>query len=175
MISVVSTWVVPGLLAIVLLTAMLRKVDLFQSFTRGAEDGVRLGVSLIPFLLGIYVAIGAFRASGAFQVLADWVAPLTTWVGLPGDLLPLLIVRPLSHGASLGVISEILQVHGPDSFIGRLSTVILGSSETTFYVLTVYLGSVAIRYGRYALFLCLFGDFIGFLSAVWITNWYFGH
>ena len=174
MVSAVSAWIIPGLLAVVLIAAMIRGVDLFQSFTSGAHDGVRLGVTLVPFIIGIYVAIGAFRSSGAFQHLAGWLEPYLAWLGIPNDILPLLVVRPLSHGASLGLISDILETHGPDSFVGRLSTVILGSSETTFYVLTVYLGSVAIRYGRYALFLCLFGDLVGFMASVWITAWFFG-
>lgn len=168
-IATLSAWILPGLLVVTLLVALRRRVDVYSEFAAGAADGLKLGVRLIPLVIGIYVAIGLFRESGALLWLSDLAAPVLAVAGFPTDVLPLMLIRPFSHAAAVGVVTDLLERHGPDSFVGLLASVMQGSSETTFYVLTLYLGSVGIRRSRHALQLCLLGDLIGYLAALWIT------
>lgn len=166
----IAAWLVPGFVALVLLHGLARKVDLLESFVEGARDGLRLAVELFPYLLGIYVAVAVFRVSGALDVLGAWLSPVVRPLGVPVAVLPLLLVRPLSGAASSGIVLALLHQHGPDSFIGRLISTIQGSSETTLYVLTVYLGAVSIRRSRYALPLCLAADLVGYVTAVFVAH-----
>lgn len=167
--ATVSVWILPALVVITLLAALRRRVEVYNEFVAGATEGLRLGVRLIPLIIGIYVAIGLFRESGALTWLGNVAAPLLSRAGFPAEVLPLMLIRPFSNAAAVGVITDLLEQHGPDSFVGFLASVMQGSSETTFYVLTVYLGSVGIRRSLHAVHLCLLGDLIGYLAALWIT------
>lgn len=168
-VATVSVWILPALVVITLLAALRRRIEVYNEFVAGATEGLRLGVRLIPLIIGIYVAIGLFRESGALAWLSHVAAPLLSQAGFPTEVLPLMLIRPFSNAAAVGVIADLLEQHGPDSFVGLLASVMQGSSETTFYVLTVYLGSVGIRRSLHAVHLCLLGDLIGYLAALWIT------
>jgi len=168
-IAAISVWIVPLLLAAVLVAALRRRVNVYSEFAAGAADGLKLGLRLIPLIIGIYVAIGLFRESGALLWLSRLAAPALAVAGFPPDVLPLMLIRPFSHAAAMGVVADLLAQHGPDSFVGLLASIMQGSSETTFYVLTLYLGSVGIRNSRYAVQLCLLGDLLGYFAALWIT------
>lgn len=172
-ISSLSAWILPGLLAITLIAALRRRVDVYNEFVAGAAEGLKLGLRLIPLIIGIYVALGLFRESGALAWLSRLTAPALAHAGFPAEVLPLMLIRPFSHAAAVGIITDLLEQYGPDSFIGLLASIMQGSSETTFYVLTLYLGSVGIRRSRHAVHLCLLGDFIGYLAALWITVFLF--
>jgi spore maturation protein B len=166
-----SNWVVPLLLLIIPLYAMtFKKVKVYESFIEGAKEGFWIGVKIIPYLVGILVAIGMFRASGAMDLLVAGLRPLTGWVGFPAEALPVALLRPLSGSGTLGLISDVFQNFGPDSFVGRLVSVIEGSTETTFYVLAVYFGSVAVRKTRFALPASLLGDLTGVIAAFVICS-----
>ena len=115
-----------------------------------------------------------FRASGALDYVISYIDPLTSLIGVPGEVLPMALIRPLSGSGALGVMSEILTAHGPDSFIGMLTSTLMGSTETTFYVLAVYLGAAGVVDGRHALFACLAGDIAGFFGAVAACHFFFG-
>lgn len=169
-----SVWAIPAMLAIIPLWGYLRGVPVYEAFVSGAEEGLRIAVRILPFILGILVALGIFRASGAMDAAARALAPFTAAVGLPPEVLPLVVIRPLSGTGALAALTDLLRNHGPDSFIGRLGAVMQGSTDTTFYVLTVYFGSVGIRRPRYALIPGLLGDVAGFAAAVWVTRWFFG-
>ena len=166
----IAGWLIPLFVGGVLLHGWLKKVDLIENFVSGARDGLKLAFELFPYLLGIYVAVGIFRLSGALELLGNWLAPLVRPLGVPVAVLPLLLVRPLSGAASSGIVLTLLHQHGADSFIGRLVSTIQGSSETTLYVLTVYLGAVGVRRSRYALPLCLTVDLIGYITAVAVAH-----
>lgn len=167
--ATLSAWILPGLLALTLIVALRRRVDVYSEFAAGAAEGLKLGLRLIPLIIGIYVAIGLFRESGALRWLSETASPALAFAGFPADVLPLMIIRPFSHAAAIGVVADLLARHGPDSFVGLLASIMQGSSETTFYVLTLYLGAVGIRRSRYAVQLCLLGDLIGYLAALWVT------
>lgn len=165
-INAASNWIVPLLLCgIPVYAYAFRKVRVYESFIEGAKEGFSIGVRIIPYLVGILVAIGMFRASGAMDLLVALVKPATNLVGFPPEVLPTALLRPFSGSGALGLMSDLFKVHGPDSFIGRLASVIQGSFETTFYVLAVYFGSVAVRKTRYTLAACLLGDAAGLIGA----------
>lgn len=167
--AAISAWILPGLVAITIIAGLRRRVSVYDEFAAGAAEGVRLGLRLIPLIIGIYVAIGLFRETGALASVSNLLTPVLSRIGFPTDVLPLMIIRPFSHAAATGVVVDLLNEHGPDSFIGLLSSIMQSSSETTFYVLTVYLGSVGIRRSLHAVHLCLIGDLIGYMAALWAT------
>lgn len=145
-------------------------MPIYETFVAGAEDGFKVAIKIIPFLVGMLVAIAIFRASGAMDLLARSLNPLLRLIGVPGEVLPLAIMRPLSGGGALGIAAELISNYGPDSFIGRLASVMQGSTDTTFYVLTVYFGSVGVRRYRYALALGLLADISSLVAAIVICR-----
>lgn len=167
--TAISAWILPSLVAMTIIVGLRRRVDVYDEFVAGAADGLRLGVRLIPLIIGIYIAIGLFRESGALAAFSRVVTPVLARIGFPPEVLPLMLMRPFSSAAATGVVIDLLEQHGPDSFVGLLTSIMQGSSETTFYVLTVYLGSVGIRRSLHAVHLCLLGDFIGYMAALWLT------
>ncbi len=168
--DIISCWAIPIILFAIPLIGLLKKVKLYESFVTGAEQGFATAVKIIPFMVGMLVAIGVFRASGAMDLLVNVLSPIFKVIGIPPEVLPLAIMRPLSGGGALGLAAELIHVHGPDSFIGRLASTMQGSTDTTFYVLTVYFGSIGIKRYRYALSLGLLADLSTLIAAVFITN-----
>lgn len=159
-------FVIPGFVGAAALMALLRRVEIFPTFVEGVADGLRLMVSVVPYMLAVIVAVGVFSASGALDFLARLLAPVLSVAGIPPDLLPVLLIRPLSASASFGMAAHLLKTHGPDSFFGYLLSTVQGSSETTLYVLTVYFGSIAVKRSLWALPVSLFGDLVGYAAAV---------
>ncbi|GAW91035.1 spore maturation protein [Calderihabitans maritimus] len=169
-ISEISRWAIPALLFFIPLLGYLRGVKVYEVFVQGAEEGFSTAVRIIPFLVGMLVAIAVFRESGAMELLVRLINPVMRVVGAPPEVLPLAVMRPLSGGGALGIAAELISAYGPDSFIGRLASVMQGSTDTTFYVLTVYFGSVGVRRYRYALTLGLLADVSGLLASLLICN-----
>lgn len=162
----VSLWALPALLLIILTIGIIKKVRIYEEFTEGAKDGFKIAVNIIPYLVAIIVGISMLRASGAVETAANFLAPVLTKFHIPADTLPLMIVRSLSGSAALGVFSDIANNLGPDSYATKLAAVMVGSSETTFYVLAVYFGAVGISKLRYALIVGLLADVVGIIAAV---------
>ena len=169
-----SNLAIPLLLFVVPLIGFVKKVKVYEVFIDGAKEGFNIAVRIIPYLVAILVAIGMFRASGAMDVFVRIFSPITRLIGMPAEVLPVAIMRPLSGSGSLGIITDLLKTHGPDSFIGRLASTMFGSTETTFYVLAVYFGSVGIKRTRHAVAAGLTGDLVGLLMAVLICRIVFG-
>jgi spore maturation protein SpmA len=172
--SVLQAWALPALLVGVLVYGFARRVRVYDAMVDGGREALGVAVTIVPYLVVILVAVGMFRASGALDFVIGWIDPLTRTVGVPGEVLPMALIRPLSGSGALGVMSEILTAHGPDSFIGLLTSTLMGSTETTFYVLAVYLGAAGVADGRHALFACLAGDLAGFFGAVAACHFFFG-
>lgn len=170
----ISLWAVPLLLAGIPLYALTRKVKVYPAFLDGAREGFQVAVRIIPPLVAVLVALGMLRASGALEAVAGLVGPLTERLGLPPSVLPMVVIRPLSGGAALGVVGDVLRSDGPDSYAGRLVSVMAGSTETTFYVLAVYMGSVGITRYRQALPAGLLADLAGFAASVLVVRAVFG-
>ena len=144
-----------------------RKIKVYELFVDGAKDGFTIAVRIIPYLVAILVAIGMFRASGALNILLIWLTPFLNFVGFPPENLPLALMRPLSGSGSLGLLTDLIDQHGQDSLISKIGATMYGSTETTFYVLAVYFGSVGIKKSRHALISGL-ADLAGIIAAVFL-------
>lgn len=173
-IDVLSIVAIPALVLFIIVFGVIKKVKIYEAFIEGAKEGFNVGTRIIPYLVAMLVAIGVFRAGGAMELLSMILAPITKLIGMPPEALPMAIIRPLSGSGSLGVMSEIIKSHGPDSFIGRLVSVMMGSSETTFYVLAVYFGSVGITRTRQAVPAGIIVDITSVLASLWIVHLIWG-
>ncbi len=173
-IQVFSTVAIPLLIVVFIGYGAIKKVKVYEKFVEGAKEGFNIAVRIIPYLVAMLVAVGIFRAGGAMNWLIYILQPATNLIGMPAEVIPMALMRPLSGSGSLGVMAEIISVHGPDSFIGILVSTLYGSSETTFYVLAVYFGAVNIRSIRHALSAGLIADLAGVLGAVFIVRMLFG-
>lgn len=169
-VNVFSLWILPVMLLTFIVAALYKKIPLYDTFIDGAKEGFSIGVKIIPYLVGILVAIGMFRASGAIEFLAHALAPALNLIGMPADILPLAIIRPLSGSGALGITTEIANQYGGDSYMARLAAVMTGSSETTLYVIAVYFGSVGISKIRHALIAGLVADIAGILASIFICR-----
>jgi spore maturation protein B len=172
-IRIISVWAIPVFLLGIPLYGAARKVKVYESFVQGAKEGFQVGVRIIPYLVAILVAVGMLRAAGAIDILATLLDPVLRRVGIPAEILPLAIMRPLSGSGSLGLVTELVKTHGPDSFIARLAASAYGSTETTFYVLAVYFGAVGIKKARYAVISGLVADIVSLIAAVVICRFVF--
>ena len=166
--------VIPSLLTLISLAALVRKVDLYAALTQGAAEGLTILLRIFPALVGLLTAISMLRASGAMEWLASLCAPLMERLGLPAEIVPLMLVRPISGSGALAVVSDLVQTHGPDSYIGRVAAVMMGSTETTFYTTAVYFGAAGIRNSRHTIPAALAADITGFLAAALTTRFFFG-
>jgi len=169
-INLVSIVAIPAMILTILVWGIVRKVKVYEVFVEGAKEGFDTAVRIIPYLVAMLFAIGVFRASGAMDVLTSILSPISNLIGMPSEALPMAFLRPLSGSGSLGLMTEIMKAHGPDSFIGVLVSTMYGSSETTFYVLAVYFGSVQIKNARHAVPAGLIADFFGMLGALFICR-----
>ena len=168
--QIISLWALPAILLLILTMGLVKKVPLYETFTDGAKDGFKVAINIIPYLVAIIVAISMFRASGIIDIIEQICAPVLSKFNVPADTIPIMIVRSLSGSAALGVFSDIANNLGPDSYATKLSAVMVGSSETTFYVLAVYFGAVGISKLRYAVLVGLLADFIGIVAAISVCN-----
>lgn len=170
----ISEWAIPVLLILIPAVGFFKGVKVYEVFVEGAKEGFDVAIRIIPFLVAILMAIAMFRASGAMDYFVSLISPVTDLIGMPAEVLPAALMRPLSGSGTLGIITELINTHGPDSFIGKLASTIYGSTETTFYVLAVYFGSVAIKKTRHAVPAGLIADTAGILAAVFICRFMFG-
>lgn len=172
-VNAISLYAIPFIIVSIVLFGAFKKVNVYETFTDGAKDGFTTAISIIPFLVGMLVAIGVFRASGALDLITNALSPITNKIGMPGEVLPMALIRPLSGGGASGVMNELFATYGPDSLIGKMASVMNGSTETTFYVLAVYFGAVGIKKTRHALPAGLIADAVGLITAVVVTNMMF--
>ena len=172
--QILQSWLFPVLIAGLLLVGVAGRVRVYESMIEGAKEGLEVVVRILPYLVAILVAVAMFRASGALDLLIALLGPVTSRVGLPAEVLPMALLRPLSGSGAFAVMSEIVTVHGPDSFISNLACTIQGSTETTFYVLTLYYGASGTRNIRHTLVACLIGDVAGVAGATAACHVFFG-
>lgn len=167
-----SIWTIP-IMFIVVTYGMFKKVPVYEVFTTEAKEGFSTAVRIIPYLVAMLVAIAIFRASGAMNLLISAISPTLNAVGFPPEIMPMAIMRSLSGGGSQGLMVDMMNTHGPDSFLGNLASIIMGSSETTLYVLAVYFGSIAIRKSRHAVVVGLLADIVAVVASVIICRMMF--
>ncbi len=172
-IDLISLWALPAIIVTILTVAIIRKVPIYEAFIEGAKNGVKVTTNIIPYLVAIIVAISMLRASGAIEAIAALCSGLLETIHLPADILPLAFVRSLSGSAAVGVFSDIIANNDVNSYTSKLAAIMLGSSETTFYVLTVYFGAVGIKKYRYALLTGLSADLVGIIMAIIVARVFF--
>ena len=170
----ISLWAIPFLLVTIPMVGLFRKVKVYDVFVDGAKEGFDVAVKIIPFLVGMLVAIGMFRASGAMDLLTGALKPVMSATGFPAELFPLAILRTLTGSGSLAFTTDLIKTHGPDSLIARMAATMYGSSETTFFVLAVYFGAVQVKRTRHAVPAALIGDVVAAVATVGICMWMFG-
>lgn len=167
----ISLYAIPMIIFIIVGYAFLvKKVKVYEVFCEGAKEGFTTAIRIIPFLVAMLVAIGIFRSSGCIDIMMRVLDPVFSAIGMPGEVLPMAIMRPLSGGGATGIMNDLMLTYGPDSLIGRIASTMMGSTETTFYVLAVYFGAVSIRKTRHAVAAGLLADVAGLLTSVWICN-----
>lgn len=168
-----SALIVPVLLAAMGFFALSKRVDVFSALTDGARDGMKICAGMLPALVVLLSGVYMLRASGALDALCAFLAPLLDRIGIPRETAPLLLIRPLSGSGALAAGSEIIRVFGPDSYAGRCAAVMLGSTETTFYVIAVYFGAAGVRNARRAVPAALTADLCGFVMAALTVRIFF--
>ncbi|MDD7718366.1 MAG: spore maturation protein [Eubacteriaceae bacterium] len=166
----ISIWAIPVVVALVALYAIIKKVPVYTVFTEGAKEGFSTAVMIIPYLTAMLCAIGMFRASGGMDWLCGVLDPLTSLIGIPGEVLPMGIMRSFSGGGAEGMMVDLMTQYGTQSQIGRIASVALGSTETTFYVVAVYFGSVGVSNTRHAIAAGLLGDLASLIASAVIVN-----
>ena len=173
MIEQFSLLILPLFILLILTYGIFKKVPVYEEFVDGAKDGFKVAVTIIPYLVALFVGISMFRASGALDWISNLLAPVLNLFKIPSDIVPIMFTRSLSGTATLGLFSEIANNHGAEAFITKLAAIMVGSSETTFYVLSVYFGSIGIKKFRYAILTGLLADVIGIVLAIWVAHYFF--
>ena len=173
LIPALSNWLFIAFVVGIPLFGAIKKIDGFDAFIVGAKQGFEISVSLIPYLVAMLVAIGMLRASGFFELIYGLLTPVLTYIGMPPELLPLALIRPFSGSAATGVMAELMHTHGGDSLIAKTAATMMGSTETTFYVIAVYFGSVNIRRTRHAIPAGLLADGAGIIASICVCRYLF--
>ena len=168
MIEKISLYILPIMILSILSLGMAKKVPVYEEFIEGAKDGFKVALSIIPYLVAIIVAVSMFKASGILEVLKHYANSL-----IPPDIIPIIFTRSLSGSATLGLFSDIAKNFGPDSYVTKLAAIMVGSSETTFYVLAVYFGSIGIKKYRYAILTGIIADITGIVLAILVARMFF--
>ncbi len=168
-----SNWLFLAFVVGIPLYAAIKKINVFDAFIIGAKQGFETSISIIPYLIAMMVAIGMLRASGFFELMNQLLAPLMAVIGMPPEVLPLALIRPFSGSASTGVMAELIHQYGGDSFIAKTAATMMGSTETTFYVIAVYFGAVGIRRTRHAIPAGLLADLAGVIASVLVCRYLF--
>jgi spore maturation protein B len=173
LLDAISLWAIPVMLVGIPFVGILRGIKVYDVFIEGAKDGFNVAVKIIPFLVGILVAIGMFRGSGAMDMLTNALRPAMNAIGFPPEVFPLAVLRPLSGSGSLALTTDIVKRYGADSMFGRIAATMYGSSETLFYVLAVYFGAVGVKRTRHAIPSAIIGDVVAAIVAVAVCTWMF--
>lgn len=169
-----TSFILPIVVCGVVVFGLIKKVKVFDCFSKGAVQGLETAVSLLPVLVGLTLAVSMFTASGASELLTKLLSPIFSVFGIPEEVIPLCIISPVSGSGSLTVFEQILTQYGADSYVGRVASVISGATETTFYAVTVYLGSAGIKKSGTVIPCALLGDFISFAAAAVTVRLFFG-
>ncbi|MDR0974096.1 MAG: spore maturation protein [Ruminococcus sp.] len=165
-----TSYIIPVLLALIILAGFVKKVDIFNEFIDGAGESLRVGIGILPALIALMTAIGMFKASGALDAITGVIAPAAVFLGFPPEALPLALIRPISGSGALATYETILSEVSPDSFAGRVASVMMGASETTFYTVAVYYGATKVTKTRHTIAACLTSDITAFIFSALTVN-----
>ena len=160
-----TNYIIPVLICFILVFGLIKKVDVFNEFIAGAKEGLKTTMNILPALIGLMTCVGMFKVSGGLDVLTHALSPLTSLLHIPKEIVPLALLRPISGSGALCIYKDILVTNGSDSLIGRIASVLMGSTETTFYTIAVYYGATKIYKTRHTVFCSLTADFVGFIMS----------
>lgn len=171
--NTISTFLLPTIIGFILIYGIIKKVPCYETFIEGGKEGLNIVVKILPYLVAIIVSVSMFRESGAIEFLSKILSKPLESLKIPSEVLPLMVTRSLSGSATLGILSDTVTSTGADSYASKLSAVIVGSSETTFYVLAVYFGAIGIKKIKFALIVGLLADMFGIIMAVIVSRYFF--
>ena len=173
-VNVVSVFVLPTMIVGIPLYGLVKRVPVYESFVEGGKEGFGVAVRIIPYIVAILFAIAMFRASGAMEALSSFLSPVLALIGMPAEVLPMAIVRPLTGSGSVAIVADLAERFGTDALATRMAATMFGSTETTFYVIAVYFGAVGVSKTRHAVPAGLLADAAAMLFAVWLCLLFFG-
>lgn len=162
--------VIPLIIVVIIIMALVRKLPVYETFIGGAEDGLKIVIGIFPALLAVLTAAYMLRASGAIDLIINLISPVTDFLHIPKEIMPLALIRPVSGSGALGILTDILNNYGADTEIGKIASVIMGSTETTFYCLCVYFAKTKVKYTMRAVPCAVLGDIAGILAGVMIVR-----
>ena len=165
-INYVSSAAMPIIILCIIVYGLIEKNKVYDTFVNGAKEGIEIVFSVFPTLIGIFVAVGALRSSGILDLIIQWISPITNFLKIPSEIMPLMFVRPISGSASTVVATDIMRTFGVDSKIGLMASTIMGSTETTFYTIAIYTSCVGVKKIRFVLVAALIADFVGMMASV---------
>ena len=168
--TTIGQWFIPIFILTIFLHALYKKVPIFDTFVEGAAEGFKVILKILPYVVGIYVAVGLFRGSGALNLLVAPLTPLLALLGIPADVVPLMVIRLLSGPAAMGLTADLISQHGPDSFIGRMVSVLDSSTDTVIYMIAIYFASANVKNARYSLTVGIIGALSGYVATIYICN-----
>ena len=171
--NTLSQWILPLIIVFILLYALYKKTPAYEVFVDGACEGFKIAIKIIPYLIAIMVCTALFRASGAIEIIENFLKPLLDYFKIPAETTIIMLTRSLSGSATLGVLADIINQTGVNSYAVKLAAVITGSSETTFYVASVYFGAIGIKKFRHALLAGILADIVGLIAAIWVCSIFF--
>lgn len=174
-IKLISNLAIPVMFFGIIAYGLMKNVSVYDCFIEGAKGGMETVVRILPPLVGLLVAIGVFRASGALELIICALKPVTDILKIPSEILPLALMRPISGSGALAVVTDLLKNYGPDSLVGRITSTMMGSTETIFYTIAIYYGSVGIKNLRHTILAALLADITGIIVSVWVCRFIFGN
>jgi spore maturation protein B len=165
MLNIISIAIIPFMVLIILVHGYVKGIDMYSAFIEGAKEGMKTTFRIVPYLIAIFIAVGIFRGSHALNMFTDILAPITNFLGIPREILPLIILRPISGSGALGIVKDIIEHYGVDSFPAVVAAIMMGSSETIFYTISLYFGSIGVEDHRHTLKAAL----LSYLISIFIT------
>ncbi|AOT70277.1 spore maturation protein [Geosporobacter ferrireducens] len=172
--SILSIGMIPAMITLILIHGVMYKINLYDAFVEGAGEGFKTALRIMPYLIAIFFAVGIFRESGAMDLFTQLLAPVTNLIGIPKEVLPLVVMRPISGSGALGIVQDLIRNYGPDSFIGRVAATMMGSAETIFYTMGIYFGAVAVKNTRHTLSAALVSHLAAVIASVILCTIVFG-
>ncbi len=169
----VSNWIFPGIILFIVVYGLLKGVNVYETFVEGASEGIKVVMEILPTLIGLMIAVGMLRSSNALAGIARLFTPLLSWCNFPPEIVPVALMRTFSSSAATGLIIDLFKTYGPDSFIGRLASVMFGCTETIFYTMSVYFMTIGVKKSRYTLPGALLASLVGIVAAYMLTCYFF--
>ncbi|WP_432662247.1 spore maturation protein [Wukongibacter baidiensis] len=171
--SIISVTSIPLMITIILVHGYIKGVKIYDTFVEGASEGFKTALKIMPYLIAIFLAIGIFKESGALEMFSNLLLIPGRLIGLPKEIIPLVLLKPISGSGSLAMVKDLVNTYGPDSFVGRIASTMMGSSETIFYTMAIYFGAVGIKKARHTLFCAMIAHLAGVIASVMVCKWIF--